>query len=109
MNYLVSWKLERMGTQVCVTAQKRSLGKGTHPISIHSEDWIKPMPDIRCVCVCLVCSWQCSVPVGPVVRLVHPITSPFAFLPSHLRAELGRARFFPSSRTWYPGRDDFIR
>ena len=26
-----------------------------------------------------------------------------------LRIELGRAQFFSSSHTWYPGRDDFIR
>ena len=68
-----------------------------------------------CVCLC-VYVWPYS---GPEVTLfwwgrscayiVHPITCPFAFLSSLLRADLGRARFFPSSRTWYPGRNDFIR
>ena len=49
-----------------------------------------------CVCVCLVLQWVRGyfISVGPVMRLVHPITSPFAFLaflPSHLRADLGQA------------------
>ena len=35
--------------------------------------------------------------------------SKLATLIVDLRAELGRDRFFPSSRTWYPGRNDFMR
>ena len=61
-----------------------------------------------CVCVTLQWAWGYSILVGLVMRLVHPITSSFAFLPSHLRADLCWARFFPSSRTWYPSRNDFI-
>ena len=33
-----------------------------------------------CVCVCVVLQWAWGyfISVGPVMRLVHPITSPFA-------------------------------
>ena len=53
---------------------------------------------VVCVCVCLgLYSGRggYSILVGPVMRLVHPITSPFAFLPAQLRADLGRGPFFP--------------
>ena len=49
-----------------------------------------------CVCVCVMVSSGSegySISVGPVMRLVHPLTSPFAASP--LRVDLGQARFLP--------------
>ena len=58
-----------------------------------------------CVCVC-VCDLTVSLRLLYFGGTGH---SSFAPLPSHLRAGLGRACFFLSSWTWYPGRNDFIR
>ena len=62
-----------------------------------------------CVCVCVMVSSGsdgCSISMGPVMRLVHPITSPFAASPFKGRSWPGP--FPPISRTWYHGRNDRI-
>ena len=63
-----------------------------------------------CVCVCVMVSGGdegYSISVGSVMRLVHPITSPFAASP--FKGQSWPGPFFsPPSRTRYPGRDDRI-